>query len=141
MTDTIASDFPFSQQEQDLLRELAGLIISPSEEFGVPGADDDQIFADILKSAVPQQNEIKAALAAAAEFDRPLADHVSALQSTPVIAVVVVLVMQCYYRDDRVLVSLGEEARAPYPQGFEVEQGDWSLLEQVQSRGKIWRDA
>jgi len=51
------------------------------------------------------------------------------------------LVMQCYYRDDRVMESLGMEPRPPFPEGFEVEEGDWSMLEPVQRRGKIWRDA
>ena len=36
--------------------------------------------------------------------------------------------MLCYYRDDRVMVSLGLEARPPFPKGHVLEQGDWSLL-------------
>ena len=41
------------------------------------------------------------------------------------------IVLGAYYRDDRVLLALGHEARAPFPKGYEVEQGDWSLLEVV----------
>ena len=37
----------------------------------------------------------------------------------------------CYYRDDRVMVSLGLEARPPFPKGHVLEQGDWSLLDPV----------
>src|SRR6202040_912217 len=33
------------------------------------------------------------------------------------------IVLQCYYRDDRVMRSLGLEVRPPFPKGFEVEQG------------------
>ena len=44
------------------------------------------------------------------------------------------------YRDDRVLRSLGMEPRPPFPKGFEVEQGDWSLLEPVKRRGKLYRE-
>ena len=37
--------------------------------------------------------------------------------------------------------SLEMEARAPFPKGFEVEAGDWSLLDPVRARSPIWRDA
>ncbi len=140
MQDTIASDHPLTPEEQALLRTLAGLIVPASEEFNVPGADDPTIFTDILQSAVAQQAEVKAALEYAAGLDAPLADHVETLQMSEVVAPVVALVMQCYYRADAVLVSLGMEPRPPYPEGYEVEQGDWSMLEAVQQRGKIWRD-
>ena len=49
------------------------------------------------------------------------------------------LLTQCYFRDDRVLEAIGLEPRAPYPGGFEVENGDWELLEPVKSRGPIYR--
>lgn len=41
------------------------------------------------------------------------------------------VVVQCYYRDDCVMRSLGMEVRPPFPKGFEVEQGDWSLLDRA----------
>ena len=37
--------------------------------------------------------------------------------------------------------SLGMEVRPPFPKGFQVEPGDWSLLDAVRSRPKIYRDA
>lgn len=46
-----------------------------------------------------------------------------------------------YYQEDRVLEGLGLEARPPYPKGYQVEQGDLSLLQPVIARGKIYRDA
>jgi hypothetical protein len=49
-------------------------------------------------------------------------------------------VLQCYYRDDRVLRALGVEPRPPYPRGRVLEQGDWSLLDAVRSRPRMWRD-
>ena len=51
------------------------------------------------------------------------------------------LILQCYYRDDRVMRSLNMEARPPFPKGHVVEQGDWSLLDPVRKRPKMWRDA
>jgi hypothetical protein len=49
--------------------------------------------------------------------------------------------LACYYQHDRVLEGLGMEARSPYPKGYQVAQGDLSLLEPVRARGKIYRDA
>ena len=50
------------------------------------------------------------------------------------------IILQCYYRDDRVMRSLGLEPRPPFPKGFEVEQGDWSLLDPVRARPKLYRE-
>jgi hypothetical protein len=50
------------------------------------------------------------------------------------------IVLQCYYRDDRVMRALGMEIRPPFPKGFEVEQGDWSLLEPVRARPPFFRE-
>jgi hypothetical protein len=51
------------------------------------------------------------------------------------------IVLQCYYHDDRVMRSLGIEPRPPFPKGFAVEEGDWSLLDPVRARPKLYRDA
>ena len=50
------------------------------------------------------------------------------------------VILQCYYRDDRVMRSLGMEPRPPFPKGLEVEQGDWSLLDPVRERPKFYRE-
>jgi len=36
--------------------------------------------------------------------------------------------------------ALGIEPRAPYPQGRVLEPGDWSLLDAVRRRPRMWRD-
>ena len=55
-------------------------------------------------------------------------------------ATLVRVVLQCYYRDDRVLRSLGLELRPPFPSGYQLEQGDWSLLDPVKARpSTLWR--
>jgi hypothetical protein len=50
------------------------------------------------------------------------------------------IILQCYYRDDRVMRSLEMEVRPPFPQGFAVEQGDWSLLDPVRARPPLYRE-
>ena len=50
------------------------------------------------------------------------------------------IIVGAYYRDDRVLLALKLEARAPFPKGYDLEQGDWSLLDAVRDRPPLWRD-
>jgi hypothetical protein len=44
-----------------------------------------------------------------------------------------------YYQDGRVAIALGLEARPPFPQGYELEAGDFSLLDAVRQRPKLFR--
>lgn len=157
MSATIATDSPFNEEEAALLRTLALLIIPPSADYDLPGAHDEAIFADLLNEAANNEEGIRPAVAAAMEaglqpvnfsvaFD-PITtaaaalERVQQLEGTPALAPLVSVIMQCYYRDDRVMRSIGMEARPPFPLGYELEEGDWSMLEPVQRRGKIWRDA
>ena len=59
----------------------------------------------------------------------------------PAVATLTRVVLQCYYRDDRVVRSLGLEPRPPYPKGHALEDGDWSLLDPVRGRPPLWRRA
>lgn len=130
---------------------IAGIMIPSSEAFGVPGADDPQIFTDILASfgrdlpAVQNALTVLAASAGGSFADLPPArqEAVAAafLNSNGDAATLGRVVMQCYYRDDRVVRSLGLEPGAPFPKGRKLEQGDWSLLDAVRNRPKLWRDA
>jgi hypothetical protein len=56
-------------------------------------------------------------------------------------ATLVRVVLQCDYRDDRVLRSLGLELRAPFPKGYTLKEGDWSLLDPVRARAGALRRA
>ncbi|HAX96047.1 MAG TPA: hypothetical protein DCY35_05935 [Prolixibacteraceae bacterium] len=49
-------------------------------------------------------------------------------------------VVSFYYQNDRVLALIGLESRPPFPQGYQLEEGDLTLLEPVYNRGKIYRD-
>jgi hypothetical protein len=55
-------------------------------------------------------------------------------QGGAAVATLTRVVLQCYYRDDRVVRSLGLERRPPYPKGHVLEDGDWSLLDLVRAR-------
>ena len=45
-----------------------------------------------------------------------------------------------YYTNPRIIEALGLEARGPQPHGYRVEMGNISLMENVQRRGRIYRD-
>lgn len=141
-----------TQSEARDLRALVAIMIPASTAYGVPGADDERIFADILGSLERDTADAQATLALLARLaGGPFADLPPARQME--VAVVLKaeggaalfalnrVVLLCYYRDDRVMISLGQEPRAPFPKGHVVEQGDWSLLDPVRNRAPMYRRA
>jgi hypothetical protein len=131
--------------QRDDLRVIAAMIIPASTEYNVPGADDAAIQADMLATLGRDAPAVRAALDHLARLaGQPLAS-LDAVRRDAVAqqfrasggtaaATLVRVVLQCYYRDDRVLRSLGLELRPPFPKGYELEGGDWSLLDPVKAR-------
>jgi hypothetical protein len=145
------SDSTLSPAETGDLQRIAGMMLPPSEEYGVPGADDPDIFADIVRSLGRDAPAVRMALAelaslgcgAFAALDAERAEAVAAkfyASGGANAAILGRVILQCYYRDDRVLRSLGIDPRPPFPRGHVVEQGDWSLLDAVRTRPQLWRD-
>jgi hypothetical protein len=138
--------------QRDDLRLIAGMMIPESSEYKVPGADDAAIQGDIIATLGRDTKMVAAAL-----------DHIAKLAGQPLVsldeakreavvtefrssgggpaAVLARVILQCYYRDDRVLRSLGIELRAPFPKGHVLPEGDWSILDPVRERGGKLRRA
>jgi hypothetical protein len=145
------SEAALSSAESQSLHRIAGMMIPASQEYDTPGADDRLIFADIMGSVGRDLSDVCAALRALSmlaggsfvDLDEaragPVLEQFLASGSTAA-TVLGRVILQCYYRDDRVLQSLGLEARPPFPRGYTLEQGDWSLLDAVRARAKLWRD-
>ena len=123
--------------ERQALTVAAGLLIPADPALGMPAADDPSILADIEKSIGRDLALVRQALASldpAKEVNTWMAEGGLATRALGRI------VLGAYYRDDRVLTALGHEARAPFPKGYEVEQGDWALVDTVKARPAFWRD-
>lgn len=134
MSNLISSDDPFSQAQKDALREIVGHMIPAGDDR--PAASDENIFADILTTLRPHAAVVQDVLEIYQSTDL---QGLSRLRH-PAISALVGFTVQCYYRDDRVMQALDMEARPPHPQGYEVEQGDWALLQPVRERGQIYRE-
>ena len=145
------SDAKLSTSELRDLRRLAAFMVPADAEYGVPGADDETIFADISLSLGRDAEAVRTALAmlrqiAGEDFCSLSAEKAETAamallsRDDPVVKALGRAVLQCYYRDDRVLRSLGIEPLAPFPRGRLLEQGDWSLLDAVRGRPQMWRD-
>ena len=143
-------DQGLSPAEARDLHRIAGLMIPADPAFEVPAANDVIIFADILKSLGRDHTDVAAALAALstlaggafADLDDTRAGAVAQTflaNGTHAVTTLGRVVLQCYYRDDRVLGAVGHEARPPFPKGYTLEQGDWSLLDAVRGRPQLWR--
>ncbi|HEX2646781.1 MAG TPA: hypothetical protein VHO95_06110 [Candidatus Dormibacteraeota bacterium] len=148
----MSADSPLTPAQRDDLRAIAGIIIPVSAEFDVPGADDPAIQADIIATLGRDTGPMREALDDLAHLaSAPLANLDPArreavameLRATggAALATLTRVVLQCYYRDDRVVRSLGLEPRPPYPKGHVLEDGDWSLLDPVRARPPFWRRA
>jgi hypothetical protein len=147
----MSADFLTPRQSDDL-RAIAGVIIPASMEFDVPGGDDPAIQADIVATLGRDADLVREALD---EFARLAAAPLASLdpmrresvgmelraKGGAAVATLTRVVLQCYYRDDRVVRSLGLEPRPPFPKGHVLEDGDWSLLDPVRARPPFWRRA
>ena len=136
--------------QRDDLRVISAMMIPASAEYDVPGADDPIIQADILATLGRDTRSVVAALDHLAQLaGKPLAALDDATREAVArefraacgvaAATLIRVVLQCYYRDDRVLRSLNLELRPPFPLGYTLEQGDWSLLDPVKARPPMWR--
>jgi hypothetical protein len=154
MPDLIASDSTFSRQQQNILRFMVDMMIPAAVEL--PSAADDNIFTAIVALMTEHAGAIKQGLdAIEASSQKSFGNEFSKLDDAEKTSVIntfrfsqaelvnaiQVYVASSYYQDARVLASLGLQARPPHPGGYAVAATDWSLLEPVRSKGKIYRSA
>ena len=144
---TAATQTGLSSAEREALGEIVATMIPADAGLGLPGADDPVILADIVRTLGRDLPLVREAIAAWATpaFAGADTEGREALvndyhrRGGAAAAALARAVLGTYYRDDRVLVAIGHEARAPFPKGYVVEQGDWSLLDAQRGRAPFWR--
>lgn len=150
-TEVMVSNLSAAQVE--CIACIAGHMIPASPEFGVPAANDPAILADLI--SIIDHRDHAAIAGVVADVDEAAGGSLCALPAGDQIALLARLraehpgffasiesvVARAYYRDDRVLRSIGVEVRPPFPQGYDIEDSDWALLDPVSRRGKIYREA
>lgn len=132
------------------LRILAAAVIPTSATYDMPAADDAAVFKEIVVEAAHDLVGVRDALTlfqvvASTPLEAvPLSERARIAEAfrhrhPAAAACVAGVVVRAYYRDDRVMRAIGMEPRPPFPKGFEVEQGDWSLLDPVRRGPVRWR--
>ncbi len=137
------------------LKIIVDMIIPASDAHKIPGATDPEIFEDILTLATLHGDSIASAMKTlnALSGDKlgmafavlPV-DQREAItddfrdQNSAMAELLEALTVQGYYRNARIKGSLDMDVRPPFPGGFTLEQGDWSLLEDVRRRLPFHRD-
>ena len=152
MSDKIIATEKFDSQLRKTLVALLDTMIPASDEFNAPSAGTDDIVSDVVQSMSGNAPTIvsdvltwlnQQSSARFEDLDAEARWHAfTELQRIDGHALRTLggIVLQCYYRNDQVLESLGMEARSPFPLGNEVEQGDWTLLDPVKARGSFYRE-
>jgi len=139
----------FSDPQLALMRAFAAAMIPACVERELPGADDESIFKAIVAAAEKQPKIVIVALQQIEAFStdfvtlsedacsRVMGELQAAQESA--LSTFATLVVRCYYLDDRVMDALGIAPHPPFPTGKTIEQGDWSLLDPVKAKPKIYR--
>jgi hypothetical protein len=142
-----------SDQEVKLLNAIANIMIPTSSQGDLPGGGEvdfhtylyNENLIDWAREGLEYFSIESQAISALERFtDLPSADQVYVMACLQrglrnFLSPLTKYLIQCYYLDDRVMRAIGLEYRPPFPYGYNVEEGDLSLLEPVFLRGRIYR--
>ena len=155
-TDRADSGQPLTSAQRATLDIVLDMIVPPSADGRMPGAAEAGVPAylyaeapDALPVLCQELDELDRrsrerfarGFAALEQHERKSLIDAMRAREPSFMSRLAMETLACYYQHDRVLEGLGMEARPPYPKGYQVVQGDLSLLEPVRARGKIYRDA
>ena len=143
----IVTDSWFSAHESAVIAAIANAVITADDRYGVPGGGDAPILAKVLARIEPHQVRMRSEIEQLCVDCDPLAMTSDGLlellegdgRYRSFYRLLSVYIVQAYYQDSRVLDSLGLPDRAPFPDGYAVAEGDWSLLDQVKTRRPFYR--
>lgn len=150
----------FTEAQTAILNLLMDLLIPASHDGKMPSARSLDLYADISGMSLKDRMLFDAGLAEIqarsnallgvdyvqldvdnqkALIDGLRADATLRAQPAPFIQCFTTQTVARYLAHDRVMPLIGLEARAPWPKGHVVAQGDWSLIDVVRKRGKLYR--
>lgn len=142
-----------TEQEQQLLKRLCRLLLPADTLMGLPGGDDPEIFGRLLNRLAPRADRFSKLLQSKfssyddllsmsdEDFQARCAPSLRSWPSKPddLLARLITPLLQSYYEDHRIQAVYQRRPGAPFPEGYTVIQGDWSLLDDVKSRPSIFR--
>ena len=155
-TDRADSAQPLTAEQRAMLDIVLNLIVPPSADGRMPGAAEVGVPAYLFAEApdalpvlrqeldeLDRRSRERWARGFAALEDGERKGLIAKMREQAPLFMnqLAMETLACYYQHDRVLAGLGREARPPYPKGYQLVQGDLSLLDPVRARGKIYRDA
>ncbi len=152
MADLITSDQPFNDLDRQLLARVAELIIGQDPADKMPPVTGEQIMGEILQIAAGFERPIRKGLQSLRSHadneglgsiadipSQALQNLMETSQMRSMLRAMMQVVAQAYYQNSAVLEALGFEPRPPFPKGHELEEGDWSLLDEVRQRQPFYR--
>lgn len=145
----------FSLAQMAALNVLIDLLIPASPDGRMPAARSLSLFADI--SDLPAKDralfegglaelETRSARRHGLGFAQLEVASAKALvealrtENSPFVQSFMTHTVGRYLTHDAVMPLIGLEARPPWPKGNVVDEGDWSLLDVVRTRAKLYRE-
>jgi hypothetical protein len=147
-----SNDAGFSAEQRRLLASVLDEIVPASEKGPLPGAGEIGVAA-YIEATFRKMPELGAMISQGladldaasrerhgrdfAALSRP--EKLELLNQHGFVFALTLHAYTGYYQQPRVLAGLGVEARPPHPAGYEMEENDFSLLEPVRARKKMYR--
>jgi hypothetical protein len=136
-------------QLRDTLASLLDELLPPREDARLPGAGGLGLAdaVDVASSASPQRSALVDELArlsaedfaALAKPEKRARLEALAKQSPALFQLLLRHAYGAYYTHPSVVAALGLPARPPFPEGYAVPPTDFSLLDPVRRRARMYR--
>jgi hypothetical protein len=148
----------FSDDEERTLTSVLDEVIPPSDDGRLPGAgelglarhveqmlDQTPALRPLIVQGISGLDELarsrgSQSFAALSKPDRVQVLNELGPKQPAFLPTLLLYTYGGYYQNGRVVEALGLEARPPFPEGYEVEPNDLTLLDEVRQRPKMYRE-
>ena len=146
---------PFSKAQRATLNRLTDLMIPASTDGRMPAASSLDLYADVGVLSATDRAAFESGLAdiehrAQAKHSASVTDLADAdaaalvdamrAEGSAFVQAFTVQTAGRYLMNETVMPLIGLPPRAHWPQGHVVEEGDWSLIDVVRLRPKLYRE-